>query len=95
MHSGLGGAYHPGNAVAEAMEDMAQLERLVGRLAGVPQAVPQVAHPVPQGGWAPTTPGTAPQHLYTVPGMPYQQIYTVPWWPRTTRRPWPPRWWAA
>lgn len=78
MHSGLGGAYHPGNAVAEAMEDMAQLERLVGRLAGVPQAVPQVAHPVPQGGWAPTTPGTAPQHLYTVPGMPYQQIYTVP-----------------
>lgn len=78
MHSGLGGAYHPGNAVAEAMEDMAQLERLVGRLAGVPQAVPQVAHPVPQGGWAPTTPGTASQHLYTVPGMPYQQIYTVP-----------------
>ncbi|KRC20493.1 DUF1631 family protein [Acidovorax sp. Root219] len=78
MHSGLGGAYHPGNAVAEAMEDMAQLERLVGRLAGVPQAVPQVMHQVPQGGWAPTTPGTAPQHLYTVPGMPYQQIYTVP-----------------
>lgn len=78
MHSGLGGAYHPGNAVAEAMEDMAQLERLVGRLAGVPQAVTQVAHPVPQGGWAPTTPGTASQHLYTVPGMPYQQIYTVP-----------------
>lgn len=78
MHSGLGGAYHPGNVVAEAMEDMAQLERLVGRLAGGQQAAAQVAHPVPQGGWASTMPGTAPQHLYTVPGMPYQQIYTVP-----------------
>ncbi len=77
MHSGLGGAYHPG-AVAEAMEDMAQLERLVGRLAGVPQAAAQVAHAVPQGVWAPTSPGTAPQPLYGVPGVPYQQIYTVP-----------------
>jgi hypothetical protein len=84
MHSGLGGSSGYNNpavaAAAEAIEDMAQLERLVGRLAGGPQvaavaAVPQV---VPQAGWASTVPGTAPQHLYTVPGRPYQQIYTVP-----------------
>lgn len=74
MHSGLGGGYYPG-AAAEAIEDMAQLERLVGRLAGGPQAVQPVP---PQGGWAHTMPGTAPQHLYAVPGVPHQQIYTVP-----------------
>lgn len=97
MHSGLGGSSGYSNsaaaAAAEAIDDMAQLERLVVRLAGGQQApaMPQVmvpghqapqvmvpGHQVPQGGWAPTTPGTAPQHLYTVPGMPYQQIYTVP-----------------
>ncbi len=75
MHSGLGSGYYPAAAAAEAIEDMAQLERLVGRLAGGQQAV-QAA--VPQAGWAPTAPGTASQHLYAVPGMAQQQIYTVP-----------------
>lgn len=85
MHSGLGGSSGYNNpaaaAAAEAIEDMAQLERLVGRLAGGPQAAAVAAMPqaaVPQAGWAATMPGTAPQHLYTVPGRPYQQIYTVP-----------------
>jgi hypothetical protein len=80
MHSGLGSGYHPNSAAAEAVEDMAQLERLVGRLAGGGQPVAGMSQraPLPQAGWAPTLPGTAPQHLYAVPGVPYQQIYTVP-----------------
>ncbi len=76
MHSGLGSGYYPAAAAAEAIEDMAQLERLVGRLAGAQQGAAVQAGPA--GGWAATMPGTAPQHLYAVPGMPQQQIYTVP-----------------
>jgi hypothetical protein len=42
------GGYYPAGAAAEAIEDMAQLERLVGRLAGGSQAA---SLPAPLSGW--------------------------------------------
>lgn len=50
-----GGGYYPAGAAAEAIEDMAQLERLVGRLAGGSQAASLSA---PLTGWR--GPGVAP-----------------------------------
>jgi hypothetical protein len=57
--SSLAGGYYPSAAAAEAVEDMAQLERLVGRLAGggaVSQ--PGSLSPTPLTGWR--GPGVAP-----------------------------------
>ena len=70
--SGSGGAYYaPGNAAAEAMEDIAQLERIVGRLAGggggggAPVSQPG-SLPVPLAGWR-LPPGVAPVVYATMP----------------------------
>jgi hypothetical protein len=52
-----GGGYFPSGAVAEAVQDMAQLERLVGRLSGSPAAA---------GGTSGRGPGVAPV-VYAVP----------------------------
>ena len=49
------GGYMPAGAAAEAIEDMAQLERLVGRLAGGSQSA---SLPAPLSGWR--GPGVAP-----------------------------------
>lgn len=57
--SSLAGGYYPSGAAAEAMEDMAQLERLVGRLAGGAAGSSQSGSlPVPLAGWR--GPGVAP-----------------------------------
>ncbi len=56
--SSLSGAYLPSGAAAEAIEDMAQLERLVGRLAGGAAASQGGSLPVPLSGWR--GPGVAP-----------------------------------
>lgn len=50
------GGYHPAVAAAEAMEDMAQLERLVGRLVGSGPSVASLQAPL--SGWR--GPGVAP-----------------------------------
>ncbi|RZJ61591.1 MAG: DUF1631 family protein [Acidovorax sp.] len=69
--SGTGSAYYPAGAAAEAMEDMAQLERLVGRLAGggaagaVSMSQPG-SLPVPLSGWR-LPPGVAPVVYATMP----------------------------
>ena len=79
-HSGRGavgvpggavGGYHPaGHAAAEAMEDIAQLERLVGRLAGgVSGGGPSSqtgSLPTPLAGWR-LPPGVAPVVYATMP----------------------------
>ncbi|MBT9513240.1 MAG: DUF1631 family protein [Acidovorax sp.] len=49
--SSVAGAYYPSGVVAEAIEDMAQLERLVGRLAGSGSASQPGSLPVPLSGW--------------------------------------------
>ncbi len=56
--SSLSGAYFPSGAAAEAIEDMAQLERLVGRLAGGVSASQAGSLPVPLSGRR--GPGVAP-----------------------------------
>ena len=67
--SGSGGAYYPANAAAEAMEDIAQLERLVGRLAGGSSGG-SVSQPgslaAPLTGWR-LPPGVAPVVYATMP----------------------------
>jgi len=67
---GAGGAgYYPANAAVEAMEDIAQLERIVGRLsgnAGGPVISQPGSLPVPLAGWrAPS--GMAPVVYATMP----------------------------
>lgn len=72
VQSSLGGGYYPSNAAAEAIEDMAQLERLVGRLAGtgVGGVAVAVSQPgslnAPLGGWR-LPPGVAPVAYATMP----------------------------
>lgn len=56
--SSLAGGYYPSGAAAEAIEDMAQLERLVGRLAGGGTVSQAGSLPVPLAGWR--GPGVAP-----------------------------------
>ena len=56
--SSLAGGYYPSGAAAEAIEDMAQLERLVGRLAGGGTVSQPGSLPVPLAGWR--GPGVAP-----------------------------------
>lgn len=63
--SSLSGAYYPSGAAAEAIEDMAQLERLVGRLAGGASASQGGSLPVPLSGWR--GPGVAPVVYATMP----------------------------
>ncbi|CAN7490673.1 DUF1631 family protein [Acidovorax sp. LjRoot194] len=68
--AGAGGAYYPAGAAAEAMEDMAQLERLVGRLAGGASGSGSMSQPgslsVPLSGWR-LPPGVAPVVYATMP----------------------------
>lgn len=64
--SGLGGGYFPGAAAAEAIEDMAQLERLVGRLASGSTASQPGSLPVPLSGRR-GLPGMAPVVYATMP----------------------------
>lgn len=64
------GGYHPAAAAAEAMEDIAQLERIVGRLSGNAGGGPVISQPgslpVPLAGWrAPS--GMAPVVYATMP----------------------------
>lgn len=63
--SSLSGGYFPSGAVAEAIEDMAQLERLVGRLAGGGGGNHPGSLPVPLSGWR--GPGVAPVVYATMP----------------------------
>ncbi len=56
--SSLAGGYYPSGAAAEAIEDMAQLERLVGRLANGGTVSQPGSLPVPLAGWR--GPGVAP-----------------------------------
>ncbi len=56
--SSLAGGYYPAGAAAEAIEDMAQLERLVGRLPGGGTVSQPGSLPVPMAGWR--GPGVAP-----------------------------------
>ena len=63
--SSLSGAYFPAGAAAEAIEDMAQLERLVGRLAGGAGASQGGSLPVPLSGWR--GPGVAPVVYASMP----------------------------
>ena len=56
--SSLAGGYYPSGATAEAIEDMAQLERLVGRLASGGTVSQSGSLPVPMAGWR--GPGVAP-----------------------------------
>lgn len=65
VQPGLGGGYFPGGAAAEAIEDMAQLERLVGRLASGGTASQPGSLPVPLSGWR--GPGVAPVVYATMP----------------------------
>ncbi len=62
---GLGGGYFPGGAAAEAIEDIAQLERLVGRLASGGTASQPGSLSVPLSGWR--SPGVAPVVYATMP----------------------------
>ncbi len=64
--SGLGGGYFPVGAAAEAIEDMAQLERLVGRLASGGTASQAGSLPVPLSGRR-GLPGMAPVVYATMP----------------------------
>ncbi|WP_422847110.1 DUF1631 family protein [Acidovorax sp. M14] len=63
--SSLAGGYYPSGAAAEAIEDMAQLERLVGRLAGGGTVSQPGSLPVPLAGWR--GPGVAPVVYAAVP----------------------------
>jgi len=63
--SSLAGGYYPSGAAAEAVEDMAQLERLVGRLAGGGAVSHPGSLPVPLAGWR--RPGVAPVVYATMP----------------------------
>ncbi|PTT22448.1 peptidase [Acidovorax sp. HMWF029] len=63
--SSLSGAYYPSGAAAEAIEDMAQLERLVGRLAGGAVTSQGGSSPVPLAGWR--GPGVAPVVYASMP----------------------------
>ena len=63
--SSLHGGYYPSGAAAEAIEDMAQLERLVGRLASGGSASQPGSLPVPLSGWR--GPGMAPVVYATMP----------------------------
>lgn len=65
VQPGLGGGYFPGGAAAEAIEDMAQLERLVGRLASGGTVSQPGSLPVPLSGWR--GPGVAPVVYATMP----------------------------
>ena len=65
VQPGLGGGYFPGGAAAEAMEDMAQLERLVGRLASGGTASQPGSLQAPLSGWR--GPGVAPVVYATMP----------------------------
>ena len=67
-----GGGYMPSGAAAEAIEDMAQLERLVGRLAGASQSAALAA---PLSGWR--GPGVAPVVYAAVPMEAAMQSPTV------------------
>lgn len=68
-----GGGYYPQGAAAEALEDMAQLERLVGRLSTPQfnqpsQGVPLAGQGVPVAGWrGPAVAGAVPGVVYAVP----------------------------
>lgn len=62
--SGLDGAYHSSGAAAEAMEDMAQLERLVGRLANTGSQSGSLQAPL--AGWR-NPAGVAPVLYATMP----------------------------
>ncbi|MFN4119136.1 DUF1631 family protein [Acidovorax sp.] len=63
---GAGGGYFPGGAAAaEAIEDMAQLERLVGRLAGGASSSQPGSLPGPLSAWR--GPGVAPVVYATMP----------------------------
>lgn len=64
--SGLGGGYFPGGAAAEAIEDMAQLERLVGRLASGGTASQPGSLSAPLSGRR-GLPGVAPVVYATMP----------------------------
>ncbi len=64
--SGLGGGYFPGVAAAEAIEDMAQLERLVGRLASGGTASQPGSLSAPLSGRR-GLPGVAPVVYATMP----------------------------
>jgi hypothetical protein len=64
--SGLGSGYYPGGAAAEAIEDMAQLERLVGRLASGGTVSQPGSLPVPLSGRR-GLPGMAPVVYATMP----------------------------